>query len=590
LGRIPDEIVQQVRDRVDIVDLVGRFVSLKKSGHNHKGLCPFHSEKTPSFNVHSERQSFYCFGCHASGNVFTFLMNAENLTFPEAVRSLARECGIEIPETASGEPGLAERLRAANEFAQARYRAALEVVDSPGAAYLKRRGLDASLIERFGLGFAPEGWDFLTRELSANKISAEVAERAGLLATRTSGGHYDRLRGRVTFPIRDVRGHVIGFGGRALSDDDQPKYLNTPESPIFHKREAFFGFPRALEPIRRSGFAVVVEGYFDLIALCRAGIEGCVASCGTALSEEHGRQLRRRTREVVLQFDGDEAGQRAMQRSLEILLPHGLRVRAAALPAGDDPDSFLAREGAEALRELVEQAPPAFDRVIARAVAAGCATPWQKADAVGAVAPLLALVSDRVERAALCDQLALAVGAEAGDVTAAVRTAARDGDAAGEIPLKARVSSSDERKLRGLARSLLDHPVLAARVPRDEVLALVPVRALNSLLAALLDAARAAGESRLDVEQIASSLEDDARQLLHALAVEESQLDEGSAARTIDDTLAWLRQRHVRERQRELTRQMRSEGADMLSLLQEKQQQLEERRTVHRQPPSGSAT
>jgi DNA primase len=301
VGLIPDEIIQQIRERVDLVDLVGRFVTLKKAGRSYKGLCPFHGEKTPSFNVNPDRQAFYCFGCQTGGNAITFLMKIENLSFPEAARALARERGIEIPEEGSGERGLSERLFEANEVAQAAYRAALAAPGNPALAYLEKRGIDAASIERFGIGFAPDRWDFVATRLREKGIPAELGERAGILAPRSSGGHYDRLRGRVTFPIRDTRGRILGFGGRALGEGQEPKYLNTPESPIFRKREAFYGYPFALDPIRRGERAVVVEGYFDLIALHRAG-------GGDA------RHLRHRARPTTRATCAADAGGRAVLR------------------------------------------------------------------------------------------------------------------------------------------------------------------------------------------------------------------------------------------------------------------------------------
>ncbi|HEY5656674.1 MAG TPA: DNA primase, partial [Myxococcota bacterium] len=411
MSRIPDEIIQQVRDHSDVVELVGRTVTLRRAGRSYKGLCPFHDEKTPSFNVNPDRQSYYCFGCQEGGDIFSFLMKVEGLSFGEAVRTLARECGIEVPSEAGESRG--DGLYEANALLAERYAAELKRGANPGAAYLERRGLDAATIERFGIGYAPEGWDFAVRALRAKKIPAEIGERAGLLAQRASGGHYDRLRGRVVFPIQDRRGRVIGFGGRALAADQEPKYLNTPESPIFRKREALYGLPLALEPVRRADRVVVVEGYFDCIALHRAGIEEAVATCGTALTEDHARNLYRRTRNVVMLFDGDEAGQRAMVRALEVLLPAGLRARAALLPPGEDPDSFLAGQGADALRALVDGAPSAVDVVIDRAASQDTSTPWGKADAVAAVAPLLARIPSAVERHEYCNRLALAVGTEA---------------------------------------------------------------------------------------------------------------------------------------------------------------------------------
>jgi DNA primase len=569
LGRIPDEIIQQVRDRVDLVDLVGRFVSLKPSGRNHKGLCPFHEEKTPSFVVTPDRQTFKCFGCGEGGNAFGFLMRMENLTFPEALRTLAAQHGIEVPDSGGGESARAAPLHEANALAQERYRAALAEPGSPGARYLARRGIDAEAIERFGIGYAPDRWDFVVEALRVRGIPARIGERAGLLAERRSGGHYDRLRGRVTFPIHDVRGRVIGFGGRALSDEQEPKYLNTPESPIFHKRRAFFGFPQALEPIRREGRAVIVEGYFDLVALQRAGIEGALATCGTALGEDHARELRRRTRNVVVLFDGDEAGQKAMERSLEVLLPADLRVHAAVLPAGDDPDSFLERKGVEAMCALVDQAPAALEVAIRRAVAQGCSTPAQKADAVAALAPLLVRVSSPVERGAYEEQLALAVGAHAEDVRSAVRAQRRGDDPHEAVPIAARVEPAELRKLRQLARSLVEHPHLAPRVRSDPLFERTDqpvVEVIRRLLSA-------AGEDRsVDLEEISQGLSEAARSLLYALAAEDHPLEETAAERTVEDMNRWLRRREQRAQQRILTERLRNGDSDAFEILRAKQQ------------------
>jgi DNA primase len=567
MGRIPEDIVRLVRDRVDIVGLVGRFVNLKPSGRSHKGLCPFHSEKTPSFIVSPDRQSFKCFGCDAGGTAIGFLMGIENLSFPEAVRQLGAELGIEIPEDAPGERGAAERVTEANAIAQALYREALRAPGSPGAAYLERRGVDAATIERFGIGFAPDAWEHLGRALRERGVATAVAEQAGLVAERRTGGHYDRLRGRVTFPIRDVRGRVIGFGGRAIAEGQEPKYLNTPESPVFRKRESFFGLPDALEPIRRLERAVVVEGYFDLVALARAGVEGAVATCGTALSVEHARQLRRRTRRVVLLFDGDEAGQRATERALEVLLPEEIRVHAAVLPSGMDPDDLLARQGPEALQELVQAAPPALEIAIQRAVARGTGSPAEKADAVARLAPLLALVPSPVERSAWAERVALAVGTQARHVEAAIRAGRRGEDPHAAVPIPVRrVSAADERKLRLLARALLDHPELTLRAPLASAEAFAPGHPLVEV------AVRLASETERDLETLAAGLSPEARSQLFAIAVEDP-IEGGLEAAT--QSLAalgrWLDEREERERQRELTERMRRGDPDAIAILQEKQ-------------------
>jgi DNA primase len=579
LGRIPDEIIQSVRDHVDVVELVGRTVTLKRAGRSYKGLCPFHDEKTPSFNVNPDRQTYYCFGCHEGGDVFSFLMKTESLTFAEAARSLARDCGIAVPESGAAEgEGQAERIHAANAALLDRYRDELAKPGNPGAAYLSARGVDADTARRFKVGFAPDTWDTAVSALRAARIPVEVGERAGLVAPRESGGHYDRLRGRVVFPIEDPRGRVLGFGGRAIAQGQEPKYLNTPESPVFRKREALYGFPAALEPIRRSGRAVVVEGYFDQIALCRAGVGEALATCGTALTADHARALRRRTQTVVLLFDGDAAGERAMLRALEVLLPAGLRVHGAMLPDGDDPDSLLLREGADALRALIDAAPAALDVAIARAVAAGRETPWQKADAVAGVAPILALVTSAIERQEYCARLALAVGTEARHVEAAVAAALRGQDARDAVPVAPRKSGPEDRNLEQLARSLIEHPALGARVPRDEIEALVAGGPFAELILALVEGA---GERAIDLEALAMRVQGEGRDLLRRLAIASDPLDEATAERMVADTLRWLRDQRLRRREREITSRLRDPQAgddEKRRLLAERQQLLQQKR------------
>lgn len=568
MGRIPDEIIEQVRDRVDLVDLVGRFVSLKSAGRNHKGLCPFHDEKTPSFVVTPDRGTFKCFGCGEGGNAFGFLMRMENLSFPEAVRALAGEHGIEVPEQSGGDASSSKPLYEANQIAHDAYRASLHAEGNSGARYLHERGIDATTIQHFEIGYAPDAWETVNDALRKARVPGEIGERAGLLKTGRKGGHYDLLRDRVTFPIRDVRGRVIGFGGRVLSADQEPKYLNTPESPIFQKRRSFFGFPASLEPIRREGRAVVVEGYFDLVALYRAEVHGAVATCGTAVTEDHARELRRRTRNVVLLFDGDEAGQKAMERALEVLLPAELRVRAVVLPSGEDPEDFLVREGAEALRALIDDAPEALEVAMRRAVSAGVSSPAEKADAVAAIAPLLVHVTSPVERGAWEDRLALFVGANPDDVRAAVRTQRRGGNAHDEVPIAPRFEAAEIRKLKQLARSLVEHPHLAPRVSS----AAFPEAGGTPVIELLHRLAGAAvTDRRVDLEEISEGISEEARSLLYALASDDHPLDEAVAERTIDDTNRWLADREARSQQRDLTAKLRSGGDDALEILRAKQ-------------------
>ncbi len=403
MARIPEQVVEEVRARADIVQIVGRHVTLKESGNRLWGLCPFHEEKTPSFTVHRERQVFYCFGCQAGGDVFGFCMRHGALDFPDTVRVLARELGIDIPE---GDAGSGERTRAlyrANDAALEYFRSQLHAARGARAReYLERRGISNELIERFELGYAPPRG--LVEHLGRNGLAD--AERAGLVAKSQSGeGHYDRFRNRIVFPIKEPAGNVLGFGGRGLGPDDTPKYLNSPESPVYRKSRVLFGLPLALDSIRKNGRVIVVEGYFDLIALHRAGIEEAVAPCGTALTTEHARRLRRYAQEVVLLFDGDSAGQRAAERGLPGLLAEGLRVRSAFLPAGQDPDDLLNASGPAALQSCVERAVPLLDALIDRALVKASDHAWAAGDVVREIAPYLRAVPDAVERAAYVRQV-----------------------------------------------------------------------------------------------------------------------------------------------------------------------------------------
>lgn len=593
MSRIPDSTIAEIRGRADIVGLVGRYVELKQAGRNWRGLCPFHSEKTPSFNVNPDRQIFHCFGCQEGGDVIAFLMKHSGLSFPEAARSLAGELGIEIPEERdAGEAGLTARLFEANEIAHALYREALREPEGKLARnYLVSRGFDGKLADAYGIGYAPSGWDAVATRLRERRVAAEIGVRAGLLLERKSGGgHYDRFRGRLVFPIQDVRGRVIGFGGRALEAGQDPKYLNSPETPIFQKRHGFYGFPDALESIRRSGRVVVCEGYFDRIAFARAGVGEALATCGTALSAEHGEQLRRRTREVVLVFDGDRAGQAATEKALAVLLPHGLRVRAALIPGGRDPDDYLNQDGPEALRQLVDDAPDALELAIRNAVRHGIATPDQKADVVAHVAPLVARVQDPVSRDEYARRLALAVQAAPAAVAAVVRDAARsslqtprvDGEALGLE--RTRRDAPEERQLRELARLCLQRPLLIGDEIALQIEELLPLGAWKSIIRAIIDEAQqgeppATAAGGVDAFAVEARLDRETQGRLREIAVDDTPIDaERPAEQVLADLIDWFERRQLAARNQELTRQLRVSDEDYEDLLAKKDAAIRERR------------
>ncbi len=356
-----DETIDSVRSASDIVDVVGEYVRLKRSGSNYFGLCPFHSENTASFSVHPEMGIFKCFGCGAGGDVFQFVMRIEGLEFPEALRSLAERAGLELPEEGEEERervGQREGLFSALRFAARYYHHELtQAAEGKGALkYLRERRFSKRTIKTFGLGYAPDRWDGLLTAASGHHISEEVLEEAGLAIPRKGGsGRYDRFRGRIMFPILSHVGKVVGFGGRILSgDSDQPKYINSPETPVYNKSRVLYGLYQAKHAIRKKDEALLVEGYTDVIALNQAGIENAVASSGTSLTREQVHLLSRYAKRIVLVFDSDAAGTGAAMRGVQTALPEGLAVYVVALPEGEDPDSF-SRSGAASVEGYLEE-------------------------------------------------------------------------------------------------------------------------------------------------------------------------------------------------------------------------------------------
>ncbi len=367
---IPEETLQLIRDRVSILDVVGSHVVLKRAGRSWKGLCPFHSEKTPSFIVNEERGTFKCFGCGKGGNAFTFLMEVEGKSFPEAAEALAAKAGIELEKAEETEAEKARRKERKQiyeilELASRYYR--YQFTDGRAGKLARRyaegRGIGEETAELFQIGAAPPGWDNLVRYLTKKNIDLSLAERTGLLAKRESGGYYDRFRDRLMFPITDQMGRVVSFGGRVMGEGE-PKYLNGPETEAFHKGRVLYGLFQGAEPLRKTGRAVLVEGYMDVVILHQKGYPGCLATLGTALTREHVEALRRRVEEAVLVYDGDDAGQNAMVRSLEIFLGEGFPCRAVVLPEKEDPDSFVSAGGD--LGSLIEGAKSLFEVALDR--------------------------------------------------------------------------------------------------------------------------------------------------------------------------------------------------------------------------------
>jgi len=435
---VPREKIDDVRDRTNIVEIVKRYVEIKRAGTGSwKGLCPFHTEKTPSFHVHEQRQFFHCFGCGEKGDVISFLVKVEQRSFMEVIRDLAVTAGVEIEERPLSPAERQARKEAESErdrmyramdlAAQFYQDAYAGPTTEAGRArdYVAKRGITAKIAEKFRVGYAPARWDALQSFLASKKIPSTDVERLGLAGVNERG-RYDFFRDRVMLPVIDRQKRVIGFGGRLLDPDAKDrKYVNSPDSPLFHKKEQLYGLHAALDAIRRSGVAIVVEGNFDVLSLHEAGIEEAVAPMGTALTEEQIAILGRIAKTVVVVFDGDAAGQRAAQKAVPLFVEADVDGRVARMPAGVDPDDFVKSEGAAAFRRLVDGARPMLDQFIQDSIQeAGI---QGTVSALETVAHLLVKVRNQTTRELYAHQLGSKLGLTPEQVRRALRQAAQDG-------------------------------------------------------------------------------------------------------------------------------------------------------------------
>lgn len=366
MALIPENTIEEILSRIDIVELISGYIPLKRAGRSYRALCPFHSEKTPSFMVNPERQIFHCFGCSAGGNAIGFVMQYERLEFPEAVELLAKKAGVALPKAASGahssqNQSILTQLYKINELAAELYFEQLFSARGEAALkYLTKRAVSKDTMQKFKLGFALDHWDGLLNYLRGKGIPLGLIEKAGLIISKDNGGYYDRFRNRLIVPIIDTRNRVLGFGARVL-DESLPKYVNSPETPVYSKGKILFGLNAAYEAIRANDSAIIVEGYLDLITPYQAGFKNIVASCGTALTLEQLRLIKRYTHNVVMVYDSDNAGMLATIRSLDLLIEEGLNVQVAGLPEGYDPDGYVRRLGPDKFRELLKRTKDIFD-------------------------------------------------------------------------------------------------------------------------------------------------------------------------------------------------------------------------------------
>ena len=520
------EFIEHLKSSVDIVAVVGQYVRLKRVGGSHRwmGLCPFHSEKTPSFSVHAVHQFFKCFGCGAGGDVIRFVMEVERLTFWEAVKLLADRHGIPLPkrEYADAETKLRAAVYRMHELAaQAFHKALREAAGPEVRAYLARRGLSDALMEEFELGYAERSGTALTRLLAREGFTDEQLEASGLLLKRAEGGFFDRFRGRLMFPIHNESGKIIAFAGRALEPGEEPKYLNSPETAIYRKSYVLYNLHRAKEAIRKQDQAVLVEGYMDVIGLWPAGVRNAVATCGTALTAQQVRTLRRHSENVVVNFDPDAAGSSAAERSIQVLLDESVRVRILELDGGLDPDEYVRQRGAKAYLERLERAPGYFHWLADRARAR-----WDLASTEGRLAalrfllPAVQRVPDKLERAAVASELAAYLGIEAGSVLEHFRKAAERRQT---MPAEAR------EPVRPVEKILLNCLLASAEICREILPRLKGSSALESFATKRIFQALIAlhdSGGRLSYADLEARLEENDRQLLASVVLTDELSEE----------------------------------------------------------------
>ena len=567
----PDSFVEEVRRAADIVRVISEQVALRKMGTSWKGLCPFHQEKTASFNVRQEPAVFHCFGCGEGGDVFKFLMLRERVSFPEAIEMLARRFGVPVPE-GRVEPGpdrkeREEMLALMEAAAQHFTRSFWSAPGTSAREYLLGRGFRKETLEKIRAGAARDAWDDLLGALRG-KFAPALLVKAGLVLERQGKeGHYDRFRNRVVFPILNESGKVVAFGARSL-DGSEPKYLNSPETPVYSKSRVLYGLSWARDAVVRGKRVILMEGYLDVARAIEQGVKEAVATCGTALTGQHARLLRRFAETVVVNFDQDEAGQKAARKSLEALLEEELRVRIVCLPEGHDPDTYLKAEGAEAYTRRLDEAPEAIEWLMRQAERAhDMGSPAGKAAFFAEVLPALQRTQNAVERSAWLARVVERGGLDAVAAREELRraTQGRGGSGAGVAEAARRAPAPRAASLLPAERWLL---ALVAQGTAGVETALDEIddKDLEGLKSApLLRVAQAVArrDERVTLAAVAAELDEDAQRLLSEIAVE-SVPEEGLSA---EECVRELRRRPLKARMAEIQRRLSGASGEALTAL-----------------------
>ena len=572
-GYIPEDVVAHIRSAANIVDVISEYVALRKTGKNFIGLCPFHADKKPSFTVSEEKQIFHCFGCGQGGNVFSFLIHYNNLSFPEAVGFLARKYGIEIPTrkmsaTQKKELEEKERLFKINKEAADYFMGILSQPASGKRAreYLNKRQMTPEVTHRFMLGYAPQSWTALTQYFSRRGVPPNDLQKAGLVIAK-NGRYYDRFRDRIIFPIVDVHNVVLGFGGRCL-DDSLPKYLNSPDTPVYHKSRTVYGLHIAKEACRQSGSVFIVEGYFDLLALHCHGIQNVVATLGTALTRNHVRIMKGYAPQMILVFDSDEAGIKAAERSLPLFLEEKVDARILILPEGKDPDSYVLQVGSDGFLKATEKALGVMPFLIACAIKEYGLSLEGKVRIIEALKGPLGSLLDSVSRAVYIRDLAERLDIDESAILEQVRASATKDKTTVSLPEPRNNSKLEE----ALAAILLQCPEMVSGFNPQEIIEGFETIELKELGRMILQKS-GSNQPVTGADLIAETDDARMRNLISSLLMEEIQADRDSCHKIVRQYQARLRKRHIRLLSKKIKEAESTNNQELLNqLLAEKQE------------------
>jgi DNA primase len=589
IGFLSEEKVSEIRDRSSILEVVSDYVTLKKAGKNHRGLCPFHSEKTPSFMVNEEKQIFHCFGCGEGGDAFTFLMKVGHFSFPQAVEELAKRYGVKLPSrelstTQKKEMARREALFQINQIASEYFHDLLTKrrEGEEGRRYLSQRGISQEVIAEHRLGYSTDRWDGLVRYLQEKKVSLEMAWELGLIFPKKKVGDstlregwYDAFRGRILFPIFDLHQRIVGFGGRVIREG-QPKYLNSPESSIYHKGEILYGLHVAKRYATEKDCVIIVEGYFDLLTLHQYGLKHSVATLGTALTTQHIRTLKRYTKNLITLFDADQAGIQATLRSLPLFLEEEVVGKTIALPKGEDPDGFLRKGNLEDFGKRMEQALPLIDFFFERLMKT---TDLKSVDGKVKVAKegvaLLAKIPDKIRRDFYVKAVAERLDIQESFLYEMLRSSPKEPSKAGEDLRKSSMDKTFPKSEEMVVRLMVQHPEFISTLSKEEIFKEFENPILQKMAEALEDLYQRKG--RLDLPEALANFEEDIKGRLCEFAFQESGLEGGDRGKILQDCVQKIREKRLKKEKGELLKKIKEaekqpEGKRLVPLLKEHQE------------------